>query len=65
MWEQHESFKNNLLEWWNIVVKGTTMYRVSQKLKNIKKELKNWNREVFKSVQKRKDQIKEELESLE
>lgn len=46
-------------------MKGTAMYRVSQKLKNIKKELKKWNREVFKNVQKRKDQIKEELESLE
>lgn len=44
MWEQHESFNNNLLEWWNIIVKGIVMYRVSQKLKNVKKELKNWNK---------------------
>lgn len=52
MWEQHDSFKRNLLGWWNITVEGTTMYRVSQKLKNVKKELKKWNREVFKNVQK-------------
>lgn len=41
------------------------MYRVSQKLKNVKQELKKWNKDIFRNVQKRKDQIKEELEMLE
>lgn len=52
MWEHHDSFKSSLKEWWSIEVKGIAMFRLFQKLKNVKKEIKKWNRDVFKNVQK-------------
>ena len=35
MWTSHPNISLHILEWWNIHIKGTTMFRVAKKLKNI------------------------------
>lgn len=36
MWLNHKNFKDNLKYWWQIRVKGNAMFRLSQKLKEVK-----------------------------
>ncbi len=47
MWLSHPALEGNISHWWSIEVEGTAMYRVSQKLKNVKRNIKSWNRTNF------------------
>eukprot|EP00261_Vitis_vinifera_P017250 XP_010646847.1 PREDICTED: uncharacterized protein LOC104878346 [Vitis vinifera] len=48
MWLKVEGFKDIVRTWWQgIEVRGSTSYRLAVKMKEIKKKLKVWNKEVF------------------
>ena len=47
MWTLHPNLENLVKEWWGIKVEGTTMFRVATKLKNVKKNIKIWNKHTF------------------
>ena len=48
MWLKVEGFKDLLRCWWQgMVVRGSASYRLAAKLKEMKQNLKIWNREVF------------------
>ena len=64
MWMQHPQFQSKLIEWWNIDVDGTTLYRIVTKLKNVKKEVKIWNKECFGNIFEIKEKIKEDLHKI-
>ena len=57
---QHPQFESKLIEWWNIDVDGIALYRIASKLKNVKKEVKVWNKECFGNI----FEIKEKIEEL-
>ena len=46
---------------WNIDIEGTTLYRVASKLKNVKREVKIWNKNSFRNIFDNKSIIKEEI----
>ena len=48
MWLKVEGFKDLVRNWWwGIEVRGSASFRLAAKMKEIKKKLKVWNREVF------------------
>ncbi|RVW68269.1 hypothetical protein CK203_063591 [Vitis vinifera] len=48
MWFKVEGFKDLIRSWWRgIEVRGSASFRLAAKMKEIKKKLKVWNREVF------------------
>ena len=40
MWQSHPKFKDRIKEWWNIRIDGIVMYRLTQKLDNIRRNVK-------------------------
>jgi hypothetical protein len=64
MWESHPDFKNRIQEWWNIRVDGTAMYRLTQKLDNVRRNLKNWAKNSFGDIFKMKGEIENRLKNL-
>lgn len=65
MWMEHPSFKDNLKQWWNCNIKGRAMYRLSMKLKEVKRHLKKCNKEVSRNLEERKNEMELELEQIE
>jgi hypothetical protein len=51
-WLDHPNFQTNIQDWWRQaeVPYGSKMYRFQQKLKNLKKTLKLWNKHTFGSI---------------
>ena len=48
MWLKVEGFKDLIRSWWRrIEVRVSASFRLAAKMKEIKKKLKVWNREVF------------------
>ena len=52
------------MDWWDIHVDGTTMFKVAAKLKNVKKKIKIWNKNTFGNIFESKDKIMEELKDI-
>jgi hypothetical protein len=48
----HQDFMQNIETWWfeNPNLYGTKMYQFQHKLKHIKFQIKNWNKEVFGNI---------------
>jgi len=44
MWTSHPNLLERIRVWWSIEVEGTTMFRVSRKLSNVKRMVKAWNK---------------------
>ena len=62
MWLKEEGFKNLINEWWcSLEIRGSGSYVLTEKLKAIKVQLKNWNKNYFGRVEERK---KEALKNL-
>ena len=59
MWTLHSNLETLIKEWWGIKVEGTTMFRVATKLKNVKKNIKIWNKNTFGNIFKNKKNILE------
>ena len=56
MWFKVEGFKDLIRNWWRgIEVSGSASFRLSAKLKELKKKLKVWNREVFGNLECNKE----------
>lgn len=64
MWISHPNHEKSITNWWNIDVNGTTMYKVAKKLKNIKVNIKIWNKKVFGDIFDSKKKLKEELDQI-
>ena len=64
IWLQRPHFEIKLVEWWNIVIDGTALFRVASKLKNIKKNVKIWNKICFCNIFENKSIIKEDLQKI-
>ena len=48
MWFKVEGFKDLLRSWWQgIVVRGSANFRLAAKLKELKQNIKSWNKDVF------------------
>ena len=56
MWISHLGLETKIYSWWNIVMEGTTMYRVAQKLKNMKRNIKFWKKSDFGHIFQDKDE---------
>ena len=64
MWTLHSNLETLIKEWWGIKVEGTTMFRVVAKLKNVKKNIKKWNKNTFGNIFEYKKNIFEELKEI-
>ncbi|GMQ08395.1 hypothetical protein CsSME_00052136 [Camellia sinensis var. sinensis] len=55
MWLEHPSFKEAFEEWWNTATyQGWEGYKFMRKLKVIKENVKQWNREIFGNLESTK-----------
>lgn len=61
MWTAHPSLFDKIREWWGIDVDDTAMYKVAKKLKNIKMEIRKWNKKDFGDIFLEKERIMEDL----
>ena len=64
MWTIHPDLETLIKEWWGIPVEGTAMFRVAAKLKNVKKDIKKWNKHTFGNIFENKKKILEELKDI-
>ena len=63
MWLKVEGFKDIVRTWWQgIEVRGSTSYRLAVKMKEIKKKLKVWNKEVFGRLETNKASALEQVD---
>ncbi|KAH9297832.1 hypothetical protein KI387_029514, partial [Taxus chinensis] len=44
MWMEHDNIYDKIKEWWGWNGEGTAQFRLVQKLKNVKKQVKIWNK---------------------
>lgn len=65
MWITHKDFKDKLKEWWEVKIHGTTMYKLTKKLDEVRRNLKIWNKKEFKSIYYRKNFLKRRIEEVE
>jgi len=65
-WIDHPSFKEIIKQWWREEQsdKGTRMFKLHKKLKYIKNNLKEWNRDTFGNINKDKKNIEENMKKL-
>lgn len=50
MWLDHPNLEKVIEMWWFIDFKGTAMYRMAKKLRNVKDNIKKWKKEVFRDL---------------
>ena len=63
MWLKVEGFKDLIGGWWQgIVVRDNPSYRLTVKLKELKQNLKIWNREVLGSLERNKAEALKQVE---
>lgn len=66
MWLQAEGFLDKVKAWWkSYIISGSPDFILVQKLKNLKKDITHWNKEVFGKLEARKNKILDEHFSLE
>ena len=61
MWTLHWGLENLVKEWWSIQVEGTSMFKIASKLKNVKRNIKRWNKDTFGKKNYNKKKVLEEL----
>lgn len=64
MWQSHLEFKDRIQEWLNIRIDGIAMYRLTQKLDNIRRNIKGWAKSSFGDLFKIKGEVEEKLKKL-
>ncbi|XP_034674249.1 uncharacterized protein LOC117905435 [Vitis riparia] len=63
MWLKAEGFKELVRSWWQgIDVRGSASYKLATKMKEIKKKLKVWNREVFGKLESNKSEALQQVD---
>lgn len=65
MWMSHKHFKDKLSRWWKIKIQGTSIYKLTNKLVEVRKNLRILNKKEFKNVHYRKAKLKERMEEIE
>ena len=61
---QHTQLEDQLAEWRNIKIEGTTLFHVASKLRNVKKKVEVWNKRCFGNILYNKSKIKEDLQMI-
>ncbi len=61
---KHPQFERKMEEWWNIKIDGTALFRVTSKLKNVKKKVKIWNKNYFGNIFEDKSVLKEDIQII-
>ena len=61
MWTSHMDIFLYILEWWNIHIEGSAMFKVAKKLRNVKLNIRKWNKLDFGNIFHSKAQILEDL----
>lgn len=64
MWNSHNDCKRLIKDVWSTDIHGCPIYRLSQKLKLLKKELKIWNKSVFGDVHLQVQKTQETLDCV-
>ncbi|XP_059076156.1 uncharacterized protein LOC131875586 [Cryptomeria japonica] len=64
MWLDHPNLVQSIEKWWSIDVKGTALYRIAKKLRNVKDNIKKWNKEVFGDLFSVKTKTQMELKEM-
>ena len=64
MWTSHPDLFDKVKSWWEIDVEGTTMFRVTRKLSNVKRKIKVWNKSDFGHIFKEKEDLSIKLSSV-
>ena len=65
MWFLDTTFMEHIKKWWNDDrPQGSKMFCLITKMKNLKRKIKEWNKEHFKNIFKTKIEIEEELNLL-
>nr|XP_016443887.1 PREDICTED: uncharacterized protein LOC107769198 [Nicotiana tabacum] len=66
MWLQEVGFLDKIKEWWqNYSIEGTPDFVLSQKLRCLKKDITDWNRETYGKLETRKSKALDELMAIE
>ncbi|WMV54869.1 hypothetical protein MTR67_048254 [Solanum verrucosum] len=66
MWLEEEGFLKKVKIWWqSYSVNGTPDFILYQKLRYLKKDISNWNREVFGKIDTNRNRALEELAAIE
>ena len=65
-WTEHPSFMENIQNWWNqtTIRSDNIMYIIQQKLKIIKTNLKQWNKDTFGNIFQAKRELEEKMANL-
>ncbi|XP_059068214.1 uncharacterized protein LOC131858781 [Cryptomeria japonica] len=61
MWLMAPKIQDKILESWSINNQGTTMFRIVNKLSNVKSNIQHWNKSTFGNIFKAKEKPKLEL----
>lgn len=61
MWTSHLDILMDILEGWNIHVEGSAMFKVAKKLRNVKLNVRKWNKSFFGNIFHSKAGILEDL----
>ena len=64
MWTSHPGLVEKVKSWWAIEVEGSTMFRVTRKLSNVKRKIKVWNKIDFGHIFKEKENLSVNLSSV-
>ena len=66
MWLHHPHFLQHLKQWWVSApfVPGSKMHQFAMKMKHIKKQIKQWNQDIFKNVLNQKEIVRVQLEDI-
>jgi hypothetical protein len=62
----HPDFQANIKAWWEeaAIYTGTPMYRFQQRLKNLKKQLKSWNKSTFGNIFQAQEHLQQQMQTL-
>ncbi|XP_074313524.1 uncharacterized protein LOC141648702 [Silene latifolia] len=60
-WEEHQHYSSTILHAWDITVRGTAMFRLFGKLKNVKRNLITLHKNHFSDISKRVKQAHDDL----
>jgi hypothetical protein len=65
-WLSHPDFLGNIQKWWDNakISNGSLMYCFQQCLKNLKLQLKLWNKSVFGNIFQAQQQLESKMENL-
>jgi hypothetical protein len=65
-WLSNHSFQENFESWWNstTINSGSPMYCLQQCLKNLKQQIRKWNKEEFGNIFSSKSKLTEKMKQI-